>query len=675
MDCTVATDSSFGPRVAPCRRQFDFTLAFEHWALTLIPELGFILCGLARWLWMYSASTKVHKLQSLSLSRAKLGAASLLLALKTALLVVWATSGALATAASAVASVATLFGAGALFALSQYEHNRTTRPSTLICLYLLVTTLFEAAQVRTLWLLQPESLVLAAITTASFAVRVVLLAVEAQGKVPCLAAGLEKPSPESTSGILSCSVYWWINGLFTQGFRSELTLQNLYSLDGNLKAKALTADLYQRWCSDKAKHRKHALLRHTFGSAKWIIIRAVMARSIVIPLKYAQPFLFNDLIDHVSSPSIQDQDGTKYGLLGAVFIVYTLLAATNATYRRQTIRMMTSMRGGLVGSIYAKVLNDKQARGAEANALTFMSTDVDRIVTGVQNVNEIWAASIEIIIAFVLLALRIGYPSVAALVVAAACIIGCSFIAPKMREKQWLWVQAVQERVNFTTAILKVMRQVKTFGIEATMGQKTNQFRKMELNASKPFRLLIVGVNVLNASATALAPAVTIILYTATRMNLATEVPKPDEIFTSLSLIALLASSVALLSLALTKFISGIGSFDRIQDYLLAETKPDDSLHQNGMVTELVTLSGSELVRVQGGSFRYGNDGDCQLNNMTFIVNRGEIVAIAGPLSCGKSTLLKAVLSEIACVAGQLSIYATSVAYCQQTPYIFNGTI
>ncbi|CEJ83185.1 hypothetical protein VHEMI03206 [[Torrubiella] hemipterigena] len=150
MDCSIATDSSFGPRVAPCHRQFDFTLAFEHWVLTLIPELCFILCGTVRWLWMHNAFPKVHKLQSLSLPRAKLAAASLLLALKTASLVLWATSGPLETPASAVASVAALIGAGALLVFSQYEHNRITRPSTLICLYLLMTTFFETAQVRTL---------------------------------------------------------------------------------------------------------------------------------------------------------------------------------------------------------------------------------------------------------------------------------------------------------------------------------------------------------------------------------------------------------------------------------------------------------------------------------------------------------------------------------------------
>lgn len=688
MDCTVAADSSFGPRVEPCRRQFDFTLTFENWILTLIPELCFILGGLVRGLWISRASPKPRESHlHHGLGRAKIVAASLVLALKTASLVAWALAGDAATSESIVASCVAVVSTVLLIPLSQYEHSRTVRPSSLICLYLLTTTVFEVAQVRTLWLLQPLNVLLAVIATASLSLRVLLLVIEVQEKGTYLTPAQEKVSPEFVSGILNRSVYWWINRLFFQGFRSDLTLQALYNLDENLTSKTVTSDLQRRWQGNATKHvQKHALLWHTFAGAKWTIIRAVLARALVIPLKYAQPFLFSDLIEHVSEPDKSDQDGNKYGLLGATFLVYTLLAATNATYKRQTIHMMTIMRGSLVGIIYAQTIQDKSASGTGAggNALTHMSTDVDRIVTGMQNVHEMWAASIEIVIALVLLILRIGYPSVAALVVATGCIIGSSYIAPRMREKQRFWVQAVQERVNFTASILKVIRQVKMLGIERTVAEKIHRFRVLELDASKPFRLLIVAVNVLNEGATSIAPAATIIIYTATRLNLHTQIPRPDDIFTSLSLISLLTSSVTLLSLSLTKFTSGMGSFDRIQDYLLAGAIQDDILDASAYPsvesacetdTELTPLPGTELVRVQNGSFRYRKDGECQLSDLTFAVNRTEVVAITGPLGCGKSTLLKAVLGEIPCVGGQLSIQPSAVGYCQQVPYILNGTI
>jgi hypothetical protein len=47
-----------------------------------------------------------------------------------------------------------------------------------------------------------------------------------------------------------------------------------------------------------------------------------------------------------------------------------------------------------------------------------MSTDVDRIVTGLLNFHELWASPVEIVIALVLLSRSVGYPSVAALAVA-----------------------------------------------------------------------------------------------------------------------------------------------------------------------------------------------------------------------------------------------------------------
>lgn len=362
-----------------------------------------------RWLWIYR-SIKVLKPQPHGLARAKLVVSSLLLVLKTASLAAWATSGDAATPSAVASSIVAFASAIFLIPLSQYEHNRTVRPSSLLCLYLLATTIFEITRVRTLWLLQPFSLALATVATVSLAVRALLLAIEAQEKGVYLTSAYEKASPEYKSGILNRSIYWWINGLFFHGFRSDLSLQDLCNLDYNLASKPLTSDLQRRWNGDERKHsRKHALLRHAFASAKWSIIKAVIARAVLIPLKYAQPFLFSDLIEHVSESNNQDQEGSKYGLVGAVFLVYVLIAATNAIYKRQAIQMMTIIRGGLVGIIYAEALEDKSPPGGGANALTFMSTDVDRIVPGVQNVHEMWAGSIEIVIAVALLIRRIGF--------------------------------------------------------------------------------------------------------------------------------------------------------------------------------------------------------------------------------------------------------------------------
>jgi hypothetical protein len=75
-------------------------------------------------------------------------------------------------------------------------------------------------------------------------------------------------------------------------------------------------------------------------------------------------------------------------------------------------------RGSLVTMIYVKTLRQVSVRCQETCSTTLMSTDVDRIVTGLLNLHELWASPVEIVIALVLLSRSLGYPSVAALAVA-----------------------------------------------------------------------------------------------------------------------------------------------------------------------------------------------------------------------------------------------------------------
>jgi hypothetical protein len=49
MQCGISADSHFGPRVLPCRRDFDFTLLFEQAILALAPDLLFLVLCFLRW--------------------------------------------------------------------------------------------------------------------------------------------------------------------------------------------------------------------------------------------------------------------------------------------------------------------------------------------------------------------------------------------------------------------------------------------------------------------------------------------------------------------------------------------------------------------------------------------------------------------------------------------------
>lgn len=263
-------------------------------------------------------------------------------------------------------------------------------------------------------------------------------------------------------------------------------------------------------------------------------------------------------------------------------------------------------------------------------------------------------------------------------------VLGSSYIAPQMRQKQKAWVHAVQERVNFTSIMLKELRQIKMFGIESDVAFKTNGLRELELHQSKPYRSMIVGVNVLSALSTAIAPALTIAMYATTQLNLRLETPSTDVAFTNLSLISLLTNPVVLLSVSLTRFTSAIGCFDRIQEFFCKKNRvhglssvdeyllPENVL---GMEPESVPTQSQPLVCMTDCCFSLGLEAPAILHGLTLKIQNGFFLAVTAPLGSGKSSLLKDMLGEMHSTEGILTVRSVKQAYCQQAPWIFNGTL
>lgn len=60
MQCGVSADTHFGPRVSPCRRDFDFTLLFEQEILGLVPDLAFLFLCLCWWYFTHGGRKKLR---------------------------------------------------------------------------------------------------------------------------------------------------------------------------------------------------------------------------------------------------------------------------------------------------------------------------------------------------------------------------------------------------------------------------------------------------------------------------------------------------------------------------------------------------------------------------------------------------------------------------------------
>ena len=139
-----------------------------------------------------------------------------------------------------------LFASVLMCALSHFEHTRSVRPSSLLCIYLVLSCAFDAIEARTLWL-RDNFQVVAPVFTAAVIVKCAVLILEAQQKRRLVISSRRWLSPAAISGIFSRCLLFWLRELFGQGFRRILTSDDLFTTDEALSSAHLQSLVCRLW--------------------------------------------------------------------------------------------------------------------------------------------------------------------------------------------------------------------------------------------------------------------------------------------------------------------------------------------------------------------------------------------------------------------------------------------
>jgi ATP-binding cassette, subfamily C (CFTR/MRP), member 1 len=91
------------------------------------------------------------------------------------------------------------------------------------------------------------------------------------------------------------------------------------------------------------------------------------------------------------------------------------LQISNSWYWQLNYKAVTMVRGGLVDSIFEKMLKLKEDKDVESRALTLMISDVQRIVSSGAYVHELWSGLLETGVATWLLWRQVGPSSLTVL--------------------------------------------------------------------------------------------------------------------------------------------------------------------------------------------------------------------------------------------------------------------
>lgn len=262
--------------------------------------------------------------------------------------------------------------------------------------------------------------------------------------------------------------------------------------------------------------------------------------------------------------------------------------------------------------------------------------------------------------------------------------------------------------INFpgiTSKMLGQMKSIKMSGLAQRLATTISQMRAEEIRAAKPFRMIMVSTAALAQVPVLLAPVAAFAVFAAVAARTG-QAFDATRLFSSLSLIVLLAAPLFGTFEVVLNLYSSMACFDRIQKYLTTEDREDPCTRGVGDLqrgsedivspvpaSQFVPIGnehGHQLMRIpistettlqkepvsaadihlENASFGWSRGGQFAVNRVNMTVARGQFVVLAGPVASGKSTLLKGLLGEVPAFAGHLTIAQTRTSWCEQTPWL-----
>jgi ATP-binding cassette subfamily C (CFTR/MRP) protein 1 len=240
MECTPVSDNAFGPQYCD---NFDFTLVFEQSFFQTAP------CALLLLALPFRASQLQRQKAKCARSWThfcKQAIISFLALSQCALLILWALSKDASRTGLAAASLSFLACLGLLW-LSSLEHMRSTSPSDIISVFILVSIILDVPQARTLWLRHRSEIAVAITFTACLVIKIVILLLESKSKRPWLLPPYRAYSPEALTNIFNRTVLWWLGPLFLLAYRKNLRFEDLYAIDDSLLSESVEDRFMQHW--------------------------------------------------------------------------------------------------------------------------------------------------------------------------------------------------------------------------------------------------------------------------------------------------------------------------------------------------------------------------------------------------------------------------------------------
>ena len=469
---------------------------------------------------------------------------------------------------------------------------------------------------------------------------------------------------------LSIFTLSWASPLIHRGV--DVTPADFFALLKAEETDAVGGSLRDAWASELRAHgREGASLTRAFASAFW---RHYISASSLLFLKaaffLASTQFLGSLLDALADASVPA--ATAYS--AAAGLVGCAAAAAMLHHHFFFLAWRAGMRWRVAASsvVFEKSLSlslTSLSRVSAGGVVSIVSGDFERLTKLSQMLCYVVLAPIETVVILWLIWERVGPSALAGLGAIVVFVSWQGYFSKWFGQLRTMTAKLSDERLRLTSAVVTGARVYKAMGWEARQRAALNSVRDREVAAVRAAAKL----RAVNEGASTAAPFVTSAAIFIAR-GVSGGVLRASDVFVCMTLIAFLQVDVAKFFAAAIEAIAETNvTFTRLRNFLLLEEPEIDAISPTDAD---VVLNVDNLGAAWGGKTdsESTSASESVVSGIRLQVKRGELVAVVGPVGCGKSALLLSILGELRRTAGSVD-RVQRVGFSSQPPFLMTDTV
>ncbi|XP_068546906.1 multidrug resistance-associated protein 1-like isoform X3 [Anas acuta] len=471
-------------------------------------------------------------------------------------------------------------------------------------------------------------------------------------------SGDKKCSPEENVFCLSKLTYAWFSRLISIGYKKPLERDDLFELNESDSPYSVCPNFEKQWrkeiqkstaglkasyikrmlCKSKTtSFHKQSLILPLWQTFKFLLIKVAFLKVAADILPFISSQIMKSMItlgeNHPSSY------GSGYGYAIALFFVAFSQTLLHQLYQRNNMLTAVKIKTAVVGLLYKKALtlaNSSRQNYTTGEIVNLMSADAQQLMELTVNINLLWSAPFQIIVAVVFLWKELGSSALAGVAVLLLVIPINALIAAKVKSLKKNQMRYSDQRVKLLSEMLHGIKILKLYAWEPSYQRKVMNIRECEVDVLKSSGYLATySMLTLTCIPFMVSLATFGVFFYLDKENVLTA----TKVFTSITLFNILRLPLFDLPSVISAVAQTKVSLRRLEDFLCAEDLNPEDVN--------TSYSGNHAVGFIGASFRWEKNGLPILKNLSVSIPEGSLVAVVGQVGSGKSSFLSAILGEM----------------------------